>query len=90
MTDFGEKVQQKEEETQRERARHGEALYQQGILCHSQGDLANAEKAYREAISTGYSNYALFSNLGVICKNKKRGENFFISSLYRKYTFENF
>ena len=32
------------------------------------GDLANAEKHYREAIDSGLSNVTLYSNLGVICK----------------------
>ena len=36
------------------------------------GDLVNAEKAYRAAIKTGYLHPAIFSNLGVICKNSER------------------
>ena len=53
------------------RARHkpqisGEILLQNAISCHIQGDLENAEKAYRVAIDSGLINIALFLNLGII------------------------
>lgn len=60
----------------------GERLFYEAIHSHSQGDTKNAEKSYREAIRIGYSNYAAYSNLGVICKKSGRTDE--AISLYNK------
>ena len=52
----------------------GDALGKIAIYHHTRGDLKNAEKNYRKAISTGCSDHAVFLNLGVICKNSGRPE----------------
>ena len=51
-----------------------EELHKQALDHHRQGDLINAEKAYREAIRTGYLHHSVFSNLGVICQDSGRKE----------------
>ena len=50
----------------------GEKLLQDAIEYHIRGDLVNAEGRYREAIKIGYYNHAIFTNLGIICKNNGR------------------
>ena len=60
----------------------GEILLQNAISCHIQGDLENAEKAYRVAIDSGLINIALFLNLGIICQTSQRAEE--AISLYKK------
>ncbi len=47
-----------------------------------QGDIKNAENLYRQAIKTGLLHEAIFSNLGVICKNSARQEE--AIALYKK------
>ena len=61
---------------------HENLLYKNAIKCHAHGDLVNAEKYYREAINSGATNSALFSNLGVICQKTQRTEE--AISLYKK------
>ena len=51
-----------------------EALLKSAISSHMQGDLANAEKRYREAMKIGSRNSLLFSNLGTICKGSERSD----------------
>ena len=82
MAGFGKKSEKRNKKSQAENRAHGEALYKNALDHHIQGDLINAEKAYKEAISTGYLNEILFSNLGVICKNSGRPEEAII--LYKK------
>lgn len=60
----------------------GIALRQKAIKYHMDGDLLNAEKIYREAISIGYLDSAIFANLGVICNSFGRVEE--AISLYNK------
>nr|WP_236069967.1 tetratricopeptide repeat protein [Prochlorococcus marinus] len=47
-----------------------------------QGDIENAEYLYRQAIEIGFLHEAIFSNLGVICKNSDRQEE--AIALYEK------
>ena len=60
----------------------GEILLNSAINHHIHGDLANAEKDYRDAIKIGYLNQAVYSNLGIICKNSGRSEEAIL--LYKK------
>ena len=60
----------------------GEILLNSAINHHINGDLANAEKDYRDAIKIGYLNQAVYSNLGIICKNSGRSEEAIL--LYKK------
>ncbi len=57
-------------------------LLNSAIHHHQRGDLANAEKEYRKAIESGLLHHAIFSNLGIICKNSGRREE--AISLYYK------
>ncbi len=82
MAGFGKKSEKRNKKSQAKNRAHGEALYKNALDHHIQGDLINAEKAYKEAISTGYLNEILFSNLGVIYKNSGRPEEAII--LYKK------
>ena len=50
----------------------GLALLKTAVDYHTSGDLINAEKAYRDAMSSGLIHPSLFTNLGVICKNSGR------------------
>ncbi|WP_115022542.1 class I SAM-dependent methyltransferase [Synechococcus sp. UW69] len=52
----------------------GDTLIEKAINYHARGDQVNAEKYYRKAINRGISNSAIFSNLGVICKNSGRSD----------------
>ena len=61
---------------------NGEALLKRGINHHIKGDLMNAEKDYRQAIDSGLSNVALYSNLGIICQISQRTDE--AISLYKK------
>ena len=58
----------------------GKNLLKAAIYHHTQGDLANAEKKYREAIKIGNRSSSTFTNLGVICKNSGRLEEALILS----------
>ena len=58
----------------RDKQRIGEALHRSGTLRHIKGDLINAEKDYRQAITIGYINQATYSNLGAICQGSGRME----------------
>ena len=84
MTGFGNPKSNKERKNTSHRApqNNGEALLNKAINYHVRGDLANAEKHYREAIESGLSNVALYSNLGVICKRSQRTEE--AIALYKK------
>ena len=53
---------------------HGESLLRRAISHHTQGDLINAEKKYREALQIGYHHHSIFTNLGVIYKISGRAE----------------
>ena len=82
MKGFGVQRNSKNKRAVRPNPISGEALLRSALEYHSKGDILNAEKSYREAIKTGYSHFALFSNLGVICKNSGRPEE--AISLYLK------
>ena len=60
----------------------GDILLQNAINYHTQGDLKNAEKAYRTAINSGLLKASLYSNLGMICQATQRTEE--AISLYKK------
>ena len=60
----------------------GDSLFKSAINCHLGGDLLNAEKFYREAINSGLSSSAVFSNLGIICQTNKHTKEAFV--LYKK------
>ena len=72
----------KKNKSQRTPQVNGDALFKSAINYHARGDLANAEKYYREAIDSGHSNSAIFSNLGVICQTSQRTEKAIV--LYKK------
>ena len=57
-------------------------LLQTAIQFHLKGDLANAEKCYREAIKNGYIHEVIYLNLGVICKGSGRPDE--AIDLYKK------
>ena len=61
---------------------NGNTLFNNAVNYHAKGDLENAEKYYREAINTGLSIAALYSNLGVICQGSQRTEE--AIALYQK------
>ena len=84
MTGFGSQKSNKKKKTNSQMTPHtnGEALLKRAINCHTRGDLANAEKHYREAIDSGLSNIALYSNLGIICQRSQRPEE--AITLYKK------
>ncbi len=84
MAGFGEQKSSKKKKNTPERKPQisGDTLQRSAINHHARGDLANAEKDYREAIKTGYSHHTIFTNLGVICKNSGRSEE--AISLYKK------
>ena len=67
---------------QRTSQNNGEALLNRAINYHARGDLANAEKHYREAIDSGLSNSAPYLNLALICKKGKRTRE--AIALYKK------
>ena len=50
----------------------GEDSFKTAIQLHAKGDVAGAEKSYREAIRVGFNHHAIFLNLGVICKDSGR------------------
>ena len=52
----------------------GYALLRSAVDHHERGDLRNAEREYRKSIKAGHSHYAIFLNLGIICKNSGREE----------------
>ena len=82
MAGFGEKKEARKKEPQRKPQTSGVRLLKEAINHHIQGDLNNAEKAYRAAIDSGLSNCALFSNLGIICQASQRTEEAIV--LYKK------
>ena len=68
MTGFGEPNGSKKKGPQQKSQANGNLLLNNAINHHIRGDLKNAEKAYREAIDHGFSNVAVFSNLGTFCQ----------------------
>ena len=86
MAGFGEEKSSKKNKNNNKPERKiqmgGDTLFRSAINHHKRGDLVNAEKDYREAIKTGYSQHRVFSNLGVICKNSGRSEEAIL--LYKK------
>ncbi len=76
MTGFG--ANAKENGRRNERAKtitsSGEDSFKTAIQFHVRGDIVSAEAAYRKAIKAGFNHQALFSNLGVICRNSDRPE----------------
>ena len=82
MAGFGEQKGRKKKRPQHKPQTNGDSLLKKAINHHIQGDLNNAEKAYREAIDSGVLNVALFSNLGIICQTSQRTEE--AISLYKK------
>ena len=84
MAGFGEpkKKKKKKSAPQGEPQTRGEDLHKTALGHHMRGDLVSAEKAYRAAIKTGYLHSAIFSNLGVICKDSGRSQE--AISLYKK------
>ncbi len=84
MTGFGdEKASKKKKPKPKSNSRiGGENFLRNAINHHKRGDLANAEKSYREAIKSNYCHPSIFSNLGIICKNSGRLEE--AISLYSK------
>ncbi len=82
MAGFGEQKKKKKSTPKGKAQIGGEDLLKTAVDHHMSGDLVNAEKAYRAAIKTGYLHPAIFSNLGVICKNSERTEEAIL--LYKK------
>ncbi len=82
MAGFGEKKDKKKKTPQQKPPIGGDILLKNAINHHTQGDLKNAEKAYRAAIDSGLLNVALFSNLGMICQITQRTEEAIL--LYQK------
>ena len=82
MAGFGKKNEKKKNKPQLRAQSAGEAIQKKALNYQIKGDLINAEKAYREAIKTGYIDNSVFSNLGIICKNSGRFKEATI--LYRK------
>ena len=74
MAGFGDQKEKKKKKPQRSPQKSGEIFLKKAINYHIQGDLNNAEKAYRAAIDSGLLNVALFSNLGIICQKSQRVE----------------
>ena len=82
MAGIGDKKIQNKEQHKGNKLMDGETLHKSAVSYHSQGDLDQAEVNYRQAITTGYTHHATFSNLGVICKNSGRLEE--AKSLFKK------
>ena len=82
MAGFGEQKGKKKKRAQQKLQISGDSLLKSAIDHHKRGDLRNAEKNYKEAINTGFSHHAIFSNLGIICKNSGRPQE--AISLYLK------
>ena len=82
MAGFGEQKKRKKKIPQQKPQLSGDILLKKAINNHIQGDLKNAEKAYRAAIDSGLTNVALFSNLGLICQTSQRTEE--AITLYKK------
>ena len=82
MAGFGEQKGRNKKRPQQKPQISGESLLKNAINHHMRGDLVNAESRYREAIKIGYYNHAIFTNLGVICKNSGRPEEAIL--LYKK------
>ena len=82
MAGFGQKKERKKKGPQGKPQISGNSLLKKAINHHIQGDLKNAEKAYRAAIDNGLLNVALFSNLGIICQTSQRTEEAIL--LYKK------
>ena len=82
MAGFGKQKKKKKSTPKGKPQIGGEDLLNMAVDHHMSGDLVNAEKAYRAAIKTGYLHPAIFSNLGVICKNSARTEQ--AIKLYKK------
>ena len=82
MAGFGEQKERKKKRPHQKPQTSGDSILEKAIVHHIQGDLKNAEKAYRAAIDSGLLNVALFSNLGIICQTSKRTEE--AISLYKK------
>ena len=72
MAGFGHKNNSKKNKPQQKNQILGESLLKNAIDFHVQGDLANAEKAYKKAMDCGISNVAIFSNLGFIYQATQR------------------
>ena len=68
MAGFGEKQARKKKRPQQNAEVSGKSILKNALEHHMRGDLVNAESGYRKAIQVGYYNYAIFTNLGVICK----------------------
>ncbi|WP_197463257.1 tetratricopeptide repeat protein [Prochlorococcus sp. MIT 1306] len=82
MAGFGEQKEKKENQRLNKSESRGEALHKEAVNFHMQGDIKNAEILYRQAIKIGFLHEAIFSNLGVICKNSDRQEE--AITLYEK------
>ena len=82
MAELGDQKEKKKRIPQQNPQISGDILLKNAIHYHTQGDLKNAEKAYRAAIDSGLTNVALFSNLGLICQTSQRTEE--AISLYKK------
>ena len=82
MAGFGEQKKKKKSTPEGKAQLGGEGLLKTAVDHHTRGDLVSAEKAYRAAIKIGYMHPAIFSNLGVICKNSERTEEAIL--LYKK------
>ena len=82
MAGFGEQKGKKKKRPQQKPQISGDILLKNAIIHHTQGDLKNAEKAYRSAINSGLLNVALFSNQGMIYQATQRTEEAIL--LYKK------
>ena len=82
MAGFGDQKESRKKRSQQKPQTNGYSLLKNAINHHAQGDLKNAEKAYRAAINSGILNIALFSNLGIICQTSQRTKE--AISLYKK------
>ena len=72
MAGFGHKSNPKKNKPQQKNQAGGEDLAKKAVEFHVRGDIANAEKAYRESICRGFSSAAVFTNLGIICQDTLR------------------
>ena len=70
MAGFGRAKQEKAR--QQKNLRNKKSLLREAIEFHNQGDLHNAEKAYRSAIKSGLKDFNLLFNLGLICQGSQR------------------
>ena len=84
MAGFGGQQDKRSNKAQKKIKVFGKNYLKIAIILHAKGDIASAEKAYREAIRAGFDHQAIFSNLGVICKNSGRSEE--AISWYKKAT----